>query len=296
MMGDEISMGFPKRSKDKQSKFGKIIHKDVDLFFNDNQENKQGAAIFYLLIGIILCSTAIYLGYILQVCYSLILWTIGLLLFVFVFLTIFYKTGNFKIFERGIRFSNLTIPFIYFDDIVAVEERKFKGSSIPYLSIKLKSGQIYSIASNFRLNLTERPGDYYTTKKIIMERFKMNKVERFERDKVKSMDWSDAAFREISTTGLDMDSNILKINKIAAAKGKTRVELKDVKDFRNKEELSKRKYRKEMVKKIDKTKTNGKIKEIKKVSKPNKQKKTRVKKVTPEETETGEPPKFLEKI
>jgi hypothetical protein len=156
----------------EEMKYGKLLFKGLDLYFKDDKVKNSKASIRYFTIALVCFVIAIAIGFFVHHCCTLIIWTIGIILFLFFLETRFGRTGNFKIYEKGIRFSHRKIPFLYFTDIDSVVERIGRHIGNHYLKILTISGEEYTIGSGFLMNMDETLADYPTASKLIMDNTK----------------------------------------------------------------------------------------------------------------------------
>lgn len=159
--------------ENEEMKYGKLLFKSLDLYFKDDKVKNSQASIRYFTIALICFVIAIAIGYFVHHCCTLVIWTIGIVLFLFFLETRFGRVGNFKIYEKGIRFSHRKIPFLYFTDIESVVERIGSHTNTYHLEINTKSGEEFTIGSGFLLNMDETLTDYSTASKLILKNTKV---------------------------------------------------------------------------------------------------------------------------
>ncbi len=171
----------PSGTRDEQKRYGKILYQDQEFNFLGqivDKQYKDAKCMMPIIIALfLLVFSSIFLEY---DCTGFFILFFIIFTFVVIFLVLLQKPYPFTVYENGIRFSTGNAPFVYFDDIIEFEERKMVGSGEPFIWIRVKSGEIYRIASVFNPSILEKPQNYLEVLRILKSKMKSLKPHAYE--------------------------------------------------------------------------------------------------------------------
>jgi hypothetical protein len=268
-----------KPTKKPEELYGKLLYKDIDIFFREDPTKKIRAGVGYLIGSIILFILAVLIGIWDMFCLSIFFWSLGVILILFCMVALTTGPEQFKIYEKGIRFGNRAIKFLYFYEIDKVEEKRDSRTGKRYLEIGKKNGEMYTIGSSVLQTSNQYSSDYDKTARIILKRFEEANVSQLQEERMRGLfevQWSPSARKRLKNFRFDKKSFMLKINEAVIKDGRDTVELSDIDRF-----IKSISYP-QLMKSDLKT--------------PVKKRKSKLKKVIALEIDENEPPRLLKEI
>lgn len=138
--------------------------------------------------------------------------------------------GQFRIHERGIRFSYHKIPFITFEEIDHLEKRKGIKHNTPFIHLKTIDGSSYHIASGSMKYVNEIPENYddflRVLEKRLLETHPHENPVKLIRD-VYNIPWDPDAIEALDRHKISRRTVMVKINDRVLEEGRFRVTLGD---------------------------------------------------------------------
>ena len=218
--------------------YGKILYENPDHFYKRDKKKHVSIMTMMALIGVFIITLPFYFNTYIHpfICFFIVLF--GITLVIYSVLVFFSHSDRFKIFEKGIRFTNEKIPFLYFNEIDhVVLLRTINRYQEPLMLIKKKSGKEYRIANERTFGVDESVTIYSIASKIIIDKLmKVNKgadKSQLIRD-IDKVKWSEEAEIEIKKHFIDVHFHFAsrRIPREVIKKGRYVVELSDVLEFR----------------------------------------------------------------
>jgi hypothetical protein len=138
--------------------------------------------------------------------------------------------GEFRLLERGIRFSFHKIPFIPFEEIDHIEKREGIKHNTPFTHIETQDGKSYYIASGSMKYVNEIPENYNgflrTLEKRLLETHPNENPGKLIRD-VYNIPWESDALEELDKHKFSRRTIMVKVNDKVLEEGRFRVTLGD---------------------------------------------------------------------